>query len=119
MPRGGHIVNVADATSIGKPRRRNLPYVVTKAAVLAMTRAMALEYGERGIFVNAIAPGPILPPDDFPRQTWERIRQSSPVHYPVTDQEAVEQFALLVVYLAVTTVASGHVYALDLGENLT
>jgi NAD(P)-dependent dehydrogenase (short-subunit alcohol dehydrogenase family) len=119
MPRGGHIVNVADATSIGKPRRRNLPYVVTKAAVLAMTRAMALEYGERGIFVNAIAPGPILPPDDFPRQTWERIRQSSPVHYPVTDQEAVEQFALLVVYLAVTTVASGHVYALDQGENLS
>jgi NAD(P)-dependent dehydrogenase (short-subunit alcohol dehydrogenase family) len=119
MPRGGHIVNVADATSIGKPRRRNLPYVVTKAAVAAMTRAMALEYGERGIFVNAIAPGPILPPEDFPRETWERIRESSPVHYPVTDQEAVEQFALLVVYLAVTTLASGHVYALDQGENLS
>jgi NAD(P)-dependent dehydrogenase (short-subunit alcohol dehydrogenase family) len=118
MPRGGHIVNVADATSVGKPRRRNLPYVVTKAAVAAMTRAMALEYGERGIFVNAIAPGPILPPEDFPRETWERIRESSAVHYPVTDQEAVEQFALLVVYLAVTTVASGHVYALDQGQNL-
>jgi NAD(P)-dependent dehydrogenase (short-subunit alcohol dehydrogenase family) len=119
MPRGGHIINVADATSVGKPRRRNLPYVVTKAAVLAMTRAMALEYGERGIFVNAIAPGPILPPEDFPRETWERIRESSAVNYPVTDQEAVEQFALLVVYLAVTTVASGHVYALDQGQNLT
>jgi NAD(P)-dependent dehydrogenase (short-subunit alcohol dehydrogenase family) len=119
MPRGGHIVNVADATSVGKPRRRNLPYVVTKAAVVAMTRAMALEYGERGIFVNAIAPGPILPPEDFPRETWERIRESSPVHYPVTDQEAVEQFALLVVYLAVTTLASGHVYALDQGQNLS
>ncbi len=119
MPRGGHIVNVADATSIGKPRRRNLPYVVTKAAVAAMTRAMALEYGEGGIFVNAIAPGPILPPEDFPRQTWERIRESSAVRYPVTDQEAVEQFALLVVYLAVTTLASGHVYALDQGQNLS
>jgi 3-oxoacyl-[acyl-carrier protein] reductase len=53
MPRGGHIVNVADVTSIGRPQRGNLPYVVTKAAVAAMTREMALEYGDRGIFVNA------------------------------------------------------------------
>ena len=118
MPPGGHIINVADATSIGKPQKRNLPYVVTKAAVAAMTRAMALEYGERGIFVNALAPGPILPPDDFPRETWERIRARSAVKYLMTDDEAVEQFALLVLYLAVTTVASGHLYALDQGQNL-
>ena len=118
MPRGGHIVNVADATSMGKPQKRNLPYVVTKAAVAAMTTAMALEYGERGIFVNAVAPGPILPPDDFPRETWERIRARSAMKYPMTDNEAVEQFALLVVYLALTTAASGRLYALDLGQNL-
>lgn len=119
MPPGGHIINVADATSIGKPQKRNLPYVVTKAAVAAMTRAMALEYGERGIFVNAVAPGPILPPEDFPREAWERIRASSAVKYAVSDEEAVEQFALLVLYLALTTVASGHVYALDQGRNLS
>ena len=116
MPRGGHIVNIADATSIGRPRRRNVPYIATKAAVAAMTRAMALDYGERGILVNAIAPGPILPPDDFPQATWERIRARSPL--PITDEEAVEQFALLVLYLSTTTVSTGHIYPLDLGENL-
>lgn len=118
MPRGGHIINVADATSIGRPQRRNLPYVVTKAAVAAMTKEMALEYGDRGIFVNALAPGPILPPDDFPPDVWQRIRSRSPVKFPMTDDEAVEHFALLVLYLCLTTMSSGHVYALDQGQNL-
>ncbi|HVX67028.1 MAG TPA: SDR family oxidoreductase [Bryobacteraceae bacterium] len=118
MPRGGHIVNVADVTSIGRPQRRNMPYVATKAAVAAMTREMALEYGDRGIFVNAIAPGPILPPEDYPREAWERILERSPVKYPMNDQEAVEQFALLVLYLSLTTITSGHTYPLDQGQNL-
>ncbi len=118
MPAGGHVINVADVTSVGKPQRRNLPYVATKAAVAGMTQAMALDYGEKGIFVNALAPGPILPPDDFPREVWQRIRERSPVRYPVEDCEAVEQFALLVLYLAMTTMSSGHIYPLDQGQNL-
>jgi 3-oxoacyl-[acyl-carrier protein] reductase len=118
MPHGGHIVNVADITSIGRPQRRNLPYVVTKAAVAAMTREMALEYGSRGIFVNGLAPGPILPPDGFPAETWRHIRERSPVKVAVSDEEAVEQFALLVLYLCLTTMSSGHVYPLDQGQNL-
>ncbi len=118
MPRGGHIVNVADATSIGRPQRRSLPYVVTKAAVAAMTREMALEYGGRGIFVNALAPGPILPPEGFPADVWRRIRERSPVKVPVSDEEAAEQFALLTLYLCLTSMSSGHVYPLDQGQNL-
>lgn len=118
MPRGGHIVNVADATSLGRPQRRNLPYAATKAAVAAMTREMALEFGSRGIFVNALAPGPILPPEDFPADVWRRIRERSPVKVAITDEEAVEQFALLTLYLCVTTMSSGHVYPLDQGQNL-
>lgn len=118
MPRGGHIINVADVTSVGRPQRRNLPYVVTKAAVAAMTKEMALEYGDRGIFVNALAPGPILPPSDFPAEVWQRIRDRSPVKFPITDEEAVEQFALLVLFLSLTTMSSGHVYPIDQGQNL-
>jgi 3-oxoacyl-[acyl-carrier protein] reductase len=118
MPRGGHIINVADVTSISKPQKCNVPYIATKAAVAGMTRAMALDYGERGIFVNALAPGPILPPEDFPRDRWERIRERSAVSYPVSDEEAIEQFALLVLYLSITTMSSGHVYPLDQGQNL-
>ncbi len=118
MPPGGHIINIADVTSIGRPQRRSLPYIATKAAIAAMTAAMALDYGERGIFVNAIAPGPILPPDDFPPEVWQRIRSRYPVRYGMTDEEAVEQFALLVLYLCLVTMTSGHTYPLDQGQNL-
>jgi NAD(P)-dependent dehydrogenase (short-subunit alcohol dehydrogenase family) len=118
MPSGGHIINVADATSIGRPQRMHVAYSATKAAVAAMTSAMALEYGDRGLFVNALAPGPVLPPEDFPREKWQRLRERSPVKFPVSDEEAVEQFALLVLYLSVTTMSSGHIYPLDQGQNL-
>jgi 3-oxoacyl-[acyl-carrier protein] reductase len=115
MPPGAHIINIADVTSVGRMQRANLPYVVTKAAVAAMTRALALEYGPRGIFVNAIAPGAILAPEDFPPERWARIRERAPLKFPITDQEAVEQFALLVLHLALTA-NSGQVYALDPGQ---
>ncbi len=118
MPPGSHIINVADVTSISRSQRRVIPYVATKAAVAGMTRAMALDYGERGIFVNAIAPGPIVPPEDFPPDVWKRIRDRYPVRYAMTDEEATEQFALLVLYLCLTTMTTGHVYPLDQGQNL-
>jgi NAD(P)-dependent dehydrogenase (short-subunit alcohol dehydrogenase family) len=119
MPPGSHIINVADITSLAKVQKSNLPYVVTKAAVASLTRTMALEYGDRGLFVNAIAPGPILPPEDFPRDRWQRIRDRSPVKFAVTDEEAIEQFALLVLYLSVTTMTSGQLYPLDQAQSLS
>lgn len=118
MPAGSHIIHVADACVTGRMRRRVLPYQVTKAAVAALTRAMAVEYAGRGIFVNAIAPGPILRPEDDPEEKWQAIRAASPVAWPLGDEEAVAQFALLVLYLAVTTTATGHTFPLDAGENL-
>ncbi|MCL4401283.1 MAG: SDR family oxidoreductase [Acidobacteria bacterium] len=119
MPPGSHIINIADITSIGKPQKSNLPYVVTKAAVASLTRTMALEYGGRGLFVNALAPGPILPPDDFPRDRWQRIRGRAIVQYPVSDEEAVEQFALLVLYLSITTMTTGRIYPLDQSQEVS
>lgn len=52
----GAIVNVA-STLAEKPAPYTAAYATSKAAVLAMTRAFALELGPHGIRVNAIAPG--------------------------------------------------------------
>jgi NAD(P)-dependent dehydrogenase (short-subunit alcohol dehydrogenase family) len=53
---GGSIVNIASTTAFkGVPFL--LHYVASKGAVLAMTKAAAVELGPRGIRVNAVAPG--------------------------------------------------------------
>ena len=55
-PEGGAIVNVSSATVMsGSPLW--LHYVASKGAVIAMTRALARELGDRNIRVNALAPG--------------------------------------------------------------
>src|SRR5262249_13988033 len=58
--RGGAIVNIS---SISAVRPRGLtPYSASKGAVIALTRAMAVDHGPDGIRVNCIAPGPVYTP---------------------------------------------------------
>jgi NAD(P)-dependent dehydrogenase (short-subunit alcohol dehydrogenase family) len=57
---GGSIVNLS---SISALRPRGLtPYTAAKGAVIALTRAMAIDHAAAGIRVNCIAPGPIYTP---------------------------------------------------------
>jgi NAD(P)-dependent dehydrogenase (short-subunit alcohol dehydrogenase family) len=52
----GRIVNIAsDAALYGSARLAH--YIASKGAVIALTRAMAREVGDKGITVNAVAPG--------------------------------------------------------------
>lgn len=56
MSAGGSIINIASATVLsGSPQWMH--YVASKGAVIAMTRTLARELGDRGIRVNVIAPG--------------------------------------------------------------
>jgi 3-oxoacyl-[acyl-carrier protein] reductase len=53
----GRIVNIGSRAGLGKEGR--IVYGATKAAVLSMTRAAALECAPYGITVNCVAPGPV------------------------------------------------------------
>jgi NAD(P)-dependent dehydrogenase (short-subunit alcohol dehydrogenase family) len=56
---GGAIVNVSSHQA-QRPVRGALPYATAKAAVEGLTRALAVDYGPRGIRTNAVALGSIV-----------------------------------------------------------
>jgi len=55
----GRIINIASIVGLA-PLRLQSPFVAAKAGVIHLTRSMALEFGPRGVLVNAIAPGSTL-----------------------------------------------------------
>jgi 3-oxoacyl-[acyl-carrier protein] reductase len=59
--RGGVIVNVGSAAA-ARPYRGQAVYAATKGALEAFTRALAVEYGRKGIRVHCLRPGPIDTP---------------------------------------------------------
>lgn len=67
---GGTIVTLADVAGV-RPWADYLPYSVAKAGVIALTQALAKELAPL-VRVNAIAPGPVLFPDDYDTALQQR-----------------------------------------------
>ncbi len=56
----GAIVNISSISAI-RPRRLTA-YTTAKGAIIALTRAMAVDHAPEGIRVNCVAPGPVYTP---------------------------------------------------------
>jgi len=61
LPAGATIINTASIQAY-QPSPNLLDYAPTKAAIVNFTKALAQQVAERGIRVNAVAPGPVWTP---------------------------------------------------------
>lgn len=79
--RGGRIINFSDwVAKSGRPRYPGyLPYYVAKAAVIALTEALALELAADQILVNAVAPGPIVAPEGTSDEMFAAVERATPL----------------------------------------
>ncbi len=70
---GGAIVNFA-SVAVLKPQRHMASYSAAKAAVAGLTRALAREFADQGVRVNAVAPGMMKTADNLAQVKDAHVR---------------------------------------------
>ena len=111
----GRIINVASQLGItAMPERA--AYCASKGGVVNLTRALALEWCNQGVTVNAIGPGPTNTPmvEDAPsEEALAELRLRSPIGRRLEPQDMVGA----VVFLASPAAAgvNGHLLLVDAG----
>jgi NAD(P)-dependent dehydrogenase (short-subunit alcohol dehydrogenase family) len=97
MERGASIVNCGSVTGLfGSPQL--IDYSATKGAVHAFTKALAANLLERGIRVNAVAPGPVwtpFNPADKPADEVATFGKDSAMGRPAQPEELSPAFVFL------------------------
>lgn len=117
----GRIINIASIAGL-VPLRLQSPFVAAKAAVINLTKSMALELGPKGILVNAIAPGSTLTEgtsalfygeDGSFHHNVQRMLDHVPLGRPGT----VDEIAVAALFLAdpENSYMNGHVLTVDGG----
>jgi NAD(P)-dependent dehydrogenase (short-subunit alcohol dehydrogenase family) len=78
---GGRIVLFSDwIAASGRPRYPGyLPYYIAKRGVMALAEGLALELAPDNILVNAVAPGPILAPDETTDAERKAVEDATPL----------------------------------------
>jgi 3-oxoacyl-[acyl-carrier protein] reductase len=101
---GGRIINISSVAGL-VPLRLQSAYVAAKAAVANLTRSMAMEYGSKGILVNAVAPGSTLTRGTEalfygPSGSYTQNTASLLAHIPLGRPGTTEEIAAAVLFLA-------------------
>jgi 3-oxoacyl-[acyl-carrier protein] reductase len=116
MKRGARIVNVVSRAYLAG--YAHSPYIASKAGAVGLTRGMAIDLAERGIFVNAIAPG-LIETDMFRSLTPER-QQELIAKQPTKEVGQPEDIANGIAFFASprTRNVTGQILTLDGGRSM-
>jgi len=111
----GRIVNVCDwVVASGRPRYHGfLPYYTAKAGLKGLTEALALELAPH-VLVNAVAPGPILPPKGLTSQQNKEVLQNT----PLGRWGGPEEIAKAVLFFIESDFITGETLRVDGGRHL-
>ncbi|MEU6944767.1 SDR family oxidoreductase [Streptomyces sp. NPDC046316] len=95
MPRGASVINTTSVQGY-QPSPHLLDYAMTKSAIISFTHNLAQMLAERGIRVNAVAPGPVwtpLIPATMPDPT--KFGEQSPLGRPAQPAEMAPAYVFL------------------------
>jgi NAD(P)-dependent dehydrogenase (short-subunit alcohol dehydrogenase family) len=98
---GGSVINVASFVALMGAATSQISYTTSKGAVLSMSRELAVEFGPRGVRVNALCPGPVETPllmrlfDETPGALERRL-----VHLPLGRLARAKEIAYGALFLA-------------------
>ena len=106
----GVIINIADLGAY-EPWPNFIAHCASKAALMAITRQLALELAPT-VRVNAVAPGPVLPPSDY---TPERIASVADMTL-LNRWGSPEDVAEAVLYFVRANFVTGDILFIDGGE---
>jgi pteridine reductase len=112
MKGGGLIVNLTDVGA-QKTWTGYADYVVSKAGLEALTRLLARSFAPQ-VRVNAIAPGLVLPADDFPPSEWNALIGRTPLKRAI----AAEEVAAALEFLLDSPSLTGQTVVVDGGYSL-
>jgi NAD(P)-dependent dehydrogenase (short-subunit alcohol dehydrogenase family) len=94
MPPGSSIINTASIQAY-QPKPHLLHYAASKAAIANFTKGLSQELAERGIRVNAVAPGPVWTPLIPSSMDVEHFGQNTPLKRAAQPAEMAPIYVLL------------------------
>jgi NAD(P)-dependent dehydrogenase (short-subunit alcohol dehydrogenase family) len=127
-PRGGSIVNIASNAGL-MPRAQDPVYSISKGALVALTRSLALCHSVDRIRVNSVCPGPVGPTAMMdaeinasadPEATMQQIINASPMARALGRMSSPEEIAQSVLFLVsdASLMVTGTNIAVDGGKSI-